>query len=271
MGGFRTQAPETLHLVGRPTVIMSRDSFEGIRLSDTLRLRLSERGKAVEDGGSDLQFGDLAIEVSYHDAFTQQLEAMHFCFDQAALVIAAPSFPDRSAEPVACTNNFIPGRDARRIFGPGFRIAAGGDDGAGIACGNGFVTGPCVERAIGADARDGLILWYLLQQFGQHGCIANPASGHFDSPDLQRSGVHTQMNLAPLSPLGRAMLAPAPFPASNGLDACAVDQQVQWSETRLAGDLDKQGLLPPAQSAEVRHRPIEPGHLEKASTTLAEV
>lgn len=48
-----------------------------------------------------LHFGDLAIEVSRRDALAQQLEAMHFRFDQAALVIAAPSLPDCPAKPLA--------------------------------------------------------------------------------------------------------------------------------------------------------------------------
>jgi hypothetical protein len=30
------------------------------------------------DGGTHLELGDLAVEVSCHDAFTQQLEATHF-------------------------------------------------------------------------------------------------------------------------------------------------------------------------------------------------
>ena len=76
-------------------------AIEGIRLRDTLRLRPSERGEAVEDGGADLHFSDLTIEVACHDSFSQQPEAMHFRFDQAALVIAAPSLPDRPVEPQA--------------------------------------------------------------------------------------------------------------------------------------------------------------------------
>ena len=41
-----------------------QSAFEDPRLRDTLSLRPSERGEAVEDGGADLDFGDLAIEVS---------------------------------------------------------------------------------------------------------------------------------------------------------------------------------------------------------------
>ena len=60
------------------------------------------------------------------------------------------------------------------------------------------------------------------------------------------------------------MLAPTPFPVAHRLDARAVDQQVQRPGTGLTRDFDKQGLLPSAQSAEIRHQPIEPCHLEKA-------
>jgi hypothetical protein len=59
----------------------------------------SIENEAVEDGCADLHFGDLTIEASCHEAFARQLGAMHFCFDHAALVIAALSFPERSAEP----------------------------------------------------------------------------------------------------------------------------------------------------------------------------
>ena len=76
-------------------------AFESVRSRDALSLRPSERGEAVEDGRTDLHFSDLAIEVSSHDAFPQQLETMHFGFDQTALVIAAPSLPDRTPEPAA--------------------------------------------------------------------------------------------------------------------------------------------------------------------------
>ena len=85
----------------RKSIAGQQSAFEGIGLRDTLRLRPSERSEAVEDGGADLHFSDLAIEVSCHDPLAQKFEAMHFRFDQAALVIAAPSLPDRPAKPLA--------------------------------------------------------------------------------------------------------------------------------------------------------------------------
>lgn len=60
------------------------------------------------------------------------------------------------------------------------------------------------------------------------------------------------------------MLVPAPFAIARSLDASAVDQQVQCSRTGLARNFNEQGLLPPAQRAEVRHWPIETGHCHQA-------
>ena len=99
----------------------------------------------------------MVIELSCHDAFTEQLEAMHLGLDAAALVIDAPAFPDCPAEAAACTKGFIAGFDARRAFGPGPCVAAGGDDGAGMACGDSVVAGFCVVGSIGADRSDRLI------------------------------------------------------------------------------------------------------------------
>ena len=45
-------------------------------------------------------------------------------------------------------------------------------------------------------------------------------------------------------------------PLAFGLDACAVDQQGQRPVRAAVGNGHGQGLLPPAQSAEIRHRPV---------------
>ena len=55
---------------------------------------LAQLGEPIEDSGTDLQFGDLAIKVTRHDAFTKQLETTHLGLDKTAPVIAAPLLPD---------------------------------------------------------------------------------------------------------------------------------------------------------------------------------
>lgn len=72
---------------------------------------------------------------------------------------------------------------------------------------------------------DILICWDLVEQFGQHGRIADVAAGNLDGPYLQRLLINSDVYLSPDAPLGAAVLARVPF--ALDLDAIAVDQQVQ--------------------------------------------
>lgn len=58
----------------------------------------SERGEAVQDGDTDLELGDLTVEVPSGQTLAQQFHTMYLGFDAASAVIAAPSSPDRPAE-----------------------------------------------------------------------------------------------------------------------------------------------------------------------------
>ena len=60
------------------------------------------------------------------------------------------------------------------------------------------------------------------------------------------------------------MLLAFPFTLAPELDPGTVDQQVQGTAPGLVGNGDFQGLLPPAECAEVRNRPIQIGSPEKA-------
>ena len=74
---------------------------------------------------------------------------------------------------------------------------------------------------------DILIWWDLVEQFGQHGRVADVAAGDLDGPDLQRLLINSDVYLSPDAPLGAAVLARVPLAFTLGLDAGAVDQQVQ--------------------------------------------
>ena len=50
-----------------------------------MSFRYAECGEAVQDGDTDLELRDLAVEVPRHEALTQQFHAMHFGFDAALL------------------------------------------------------------------------------------------------------------------------------------------------------------------------------------------
>ena len=55
-----------------------------------MSLRRSKGRKAVQDRGPDLQFGHRPVDVARHHALIEQLEAVHFWFDQAWSGVKAP-------------------------------------------------------------------------------------------------------------------------------------------------------------------------------------
>jgi hypothetical protein len=86
-----------------------------------------------------------------------------------------------------------------------------------------------VEGAVGGDAGDLLVVWDLVEQFGQHGRVAHVAGGELGSPDFQGFLVDTDVDLAPDPTFSASMLAGVPFALALDLDASAVDQQMQRS------------------------------------------
>jgi hypothetical protein len=69
--------------------------------------------ESIEDGGTHLQLGDLAIEVTRHDAFAEQLEAAHFGFNKAASMIASPLLPDFPTKPAGSVQDGVTGLQRR--------------------------------------------------------------------------------------------------------------------------------------------------------------
>jgi hypothetical protein len=78
-----------------------------------------------------------------------------------------------------------------------------------------------------SDAADLLVRWDLTEKIWQHRLITDVVPGDLDSANLQCFLIDPEMDLAPDSPLGAAMLAGVPFAFVLDLDASAVDQQVQ--------------------------------------------
>ena len=85
-----------------------------------------------------------------------------------------------------------------------------------------------------------------------------------DGPYLQRVGIDTQTDLAPLTRLGRPVFLGKPLALTFGLDPGAIDQQMQGTGALTIGNGDVQALLAARQRAEVRHRPIESGQFQQA-------
>jgi hypothetical protein len=77
----------------------------------------------------------------------------------------------------------------------------------------------------------------LVQQFGQHGSITNPAASHLNCPDLQRIGINAKVDLTPLPQLGRPMFLGKPLPFALSFDPGAIDQQVQSTVCAVSAPL----------------------------------
>ena len=66
------------------------------------------------------------------------------------------------------------------------------------------------------------------------------------------------------SPSPRNLMPPRRLARTGGAHRLDVDQQVQRPVRAAVGDLHGQGLSPPAQGREVRHRPVQPRQPEQA-------
>src|SRR3990167_7323930 len=244
--------------------LRSECPFPWTDLSCALRNGCSECGEAVEDGGPDLKFGDLAVEIAGHDTLAQKLEAAHLGLDQASAVVAGPALPDGPAKTAATAERLVAHHRPCGWFLPPLAVLAGWNDRGGPARRDGGVTGAGVVGTIGCDHADGLAARDLVQQVGQHGGISNPAAGDLDGPDFQRFCINPKVNLAPIAWFGWPVLLCQPLAIAFGFHACAVDQEVQGTGAGAVGNMDCQGLLAAAKGAVVRHRPIQPGKPQKA-------
>ena len=178
----------------------------------------AECGEAVQDGDTDLELRDLAVEVPRHEALTQQFHTVHLRFDAASAVIAAPSSPDRPTEALRCAQGFVPCDCSGRVGLPWLGVFAGWNDCSGTPGGDGVMAFARVEGAISGDAGDLLIRRNLVEQFGQHGRIAHIAGRELRRPNFQRLLVNSDVDLAPDAAFGAAVLARVPLPFALDLD-----------------------------------------------------
>lgn len=77
-----------------------RPDFPGPRtdLSKGNSFGYAQCSEAVEDGCTDLDLSDLAIEVAGHHALTNQFDAVHLRLDAAPAVVSAPLSPERPSK-----------------------------------------------------------------------------------------------------------------------------------------------------------------------------
>ena len=115
-------------------------------------------------------------------------------------------------------------------------------------CGNRVMAFARVVSSVSGSRSDILIWWDLVEQFGQHGRVADIAAGDLDSPDLQRLLINSDVYLSPDALLGAAVLARVPlaFAFALGLDAGAVHCPARhFEEMSREGISRSSGPVPP--------------------------
>ena len=94
--------------------------------------------------------------------------------------------------------------------------------------------------------------------FGQHERVSPVSARDLDAPDLQCLLINPYVYLAPDASFGAAMLARVPLAFTRCLDACAVDEEVQWSGAATTRQAHLQRLLAATKCAKVWHPSIQP-------------
>lgn len=68
-----------------------------------------EPGDTIQQGGTNLVFSNLTIEVPGHDSLAKELEASHLGFGQTSPVVATPLLPDGAPQTLSRLQGFIAG------------------------------------------------------------------------------------------------------------------------------------------------------------------
>ena len=121
--------------------------------------------EAAQD--ADVEFGGLAVGVSYGDALTEGPEAAHLGFGTAARVVSGPSFPERAAIVTCGAQGFNVRPGGWAILFPSLAILADRDDCRATACDDGTVAAAGVVGAICGHGADLLIVGDLARQVRQ--------------------------------------------------------------------------------------------------------
>lgn len=158
--------------------------------------------EAVEDCRTGVELGCLTVEGACYDALTEQLEAVHFRFDETAAMITALFLPDGASKLFDRTKYFIADSRARAIFLPWSSVAADHNDRMSTARSYRGMALFGVVRAVPTDTADLLILRDLRQQIWEDRGISDRIGGDFNSPDIKRLCVDPDVHLAPLATIG---------------------------------------------------------------------
>ena len=114
----------------------------------------AERGVAVQDDNTDLQFKSATCLVTRREALAQQLHAMHPGLDAASAVVSGQSSPQRTAQISRRAHRFVAGDCSSGCRLPGFCVLARWNDGTGVTGSNRLVAFAGVTGPVSGDADD---------------------------------------------------------------------------------------------------------------------
>ncbi len=186
----------------------------------------SEGREAVHQCDADLDFGGLAVRVSWGDAFSERLQAARLRLDPAADMVSGPPLPERPAIVPSRTQGFISSDCGWAILVPRSPILAARYDRYGLAVDDGGAATACVIGTVGGHCADVFAFGDLVEQLWQDRTVAVAAGREFNRPDVRRGGVHRQMDPAPLASALNTVLSGLPFAVAEELDPGVVNQQV---------------------------------------------
>jgi hypothetical protein len=164
---------------------------------------------------------------SLGDAFAEGLETAHLGLGAAADVVSRPPFPERPAVVTRGALGFVARPAGWAILSPLPTVHADRDYWRATARDDGAVAAAGVLGAICGHGAGVFVLGDLVAQVRQDGAVAFAVGDELDRADVGCSGVHGQMDLAPLASPLNTMLSGLPPAITEELAAGAVYQPVQ--------------------------------------------
>ena len=152
---------------------------------------------------TELELGDLTVDLARGEALAQELDAVHLGFGAASAVIAARSSPDGSPDAFRNAQDVMAGVGSGGVGVPGSCVLMRRNDRRSTSGGDGVMAFTGVEGTVDCEAGDLLVGWDLGQQLGQHGRVTDVAGGELGGPDVPSSSGKQSTGAVPDPPPSR--------------------------------------------------------------------
>ena len=127
----------------------------------------AEGREGVHDCDADVNFGGLAVRVSWHDPFPEALEAVHPGLDPAADMVSRPRLPERPAQVPGCVEDLVSRNGRGAVSLPGTTVTADRYDAVRTSFDDRLMATSRIIGAVGGDGIDRFVGRDLGQQLWQ--------------------------------------------------------------------------------------------------------